>query len=58
MKTKIAIENRIALLQSRNKENGRVVGVFCGAMLSHNQNLVEEMNYLKPISHAIDLFKK
>ena len=41
-----------------NKENGRVVGVFCGAMLSHNQNLVEEMNYLKPISHAIDLFKK
>lgn len=40
------------------KENGRVIGIFCGAMLSHNQNLVEEMNYLKPISHAIDLFKK
>lgn len=40
------------------KDNGRVIGVFCGAMLSHNQNLVEEMNYLKPISHAIDLFKK
>ena len=40
------------------KENGRVIGIFCGAMLSHNQNLVEEMNYLKPIAHAIDLFKK
>ena len=40
------------------KDNGRVIGIFCGAMLSHNQNLVEEMNYLKPISHAIDLFKK
>ncbi len=40
------------------KDTGKVVGVFCGAMLSHNENLTEEMNYLKPISHSIDLLLK
>ena len=37
---------------------GKVVGVFCGAMLNHRQELTEEMNFIKPISHGIDLFKK
>lgn len=40
------------------RETGKVVGVFCGAMLNHRQELTEEMNFIKPISHGIDLFKK
>lgn len=40
-----------------DKETGYVIGVLCGSNLSRSGDLVEEVNYCRPISYVWDLIK-
>lgn len=35
---------------------GKVIGILCGSVLNHSQNLTEEINYMRPIKYFWDLF--
>lgn len=41
-----------------NLEQGYAIGVLCGGSLNHNGELVEEVNYCRPISYIWDLVAK
>ena len=39
-------------------ESGLVIGILCGSSISQSGNLVEEINYCRPISYIWDLIRK